>query len=117
MASSAGLEMAPWSRWYSCELVICNVTFAHASIAASRASLSNFTGSNPLFASLIAALRAPLSHVDAAVDVDLLTGDVVAFRAEERDGARDLLRLSETAHRDLAEDLLAHVGRHLGEHV
>src|SRR6267143_1733833 len=116
MASSVGLEIAPCTRWYSCELVRRSISFAHASRPPSRASWINFIGSNPLFASLIVS-SLPFSHVDAAVDVDLLPGDVIAFGAEERDGARDVLRLAEPAHGDLGEDLLPHVGRHLRQHV
>src|SRR6266404_8365733 len=116
MASRVGLEIMPCTRWYSCEPVRRSISFAHASRPESRASRISLIGSNPLFASLIVS-SLPLSHVDAAVDVDLLSGDVIAFGAEERDGARDVLRLAEPAHGDLAEDLHPHVGRHFGQHV
>src|SRR5713101_9092408 len=46
------------------------------------------------------------SHVDAAVDVDLLAGDVIPLGRQECDRLRNLLRQSEPAHRDSGLDLL-----------
>src|SRR5436190_2601423 len=116
IASSTGLTKNPCSRWYSCELVRFNVSLAQASMLPSRASRTSFRTSNPLSFSLIVC-SLPLSHVHAAVDVDLLAGDVVAFGAEECDGARDVLRLAKPAHGDLGENLLPHLWRYLGQHV
>src|SRR6185436_11045792 len=80
MPRSAGFEIIPCSRWYSCDEVRFSIIFAHASMVPSRRSRTIFVTSNPFSAMTC------LSHVHAAVDVDLLPGDVVALGAEERDG-------------------------------
>src|SRR5215813_14519272 len=54
------------------------------------------------------------SHIYAAVDVDLLSGDVIALGCEERHRLRNLFRQPETAHRDSRLDLLLDVGWNLG---
>src|SRR5438477_9487090 len=57
------------------------------------------------------------SHVDAAVDVDLLSRDVVAIGGHEHDDLRDLIRLAEPPHGDSGLDLLLDLGRDLRQHV
>src|SRR5262249_35355176 len=52
-----------------------------------------------------------------AVDVDLLPGDVIAVGGQEDHRPGDLLRLGETAQRDLGLDLGLDVAGHPGEHV
>src|SRR5258708_26665911 len=52
-----------------------------------------------LLSLLIASLLSCRSHVHAAVDVDLLPGDVIALCAEEDHGAGDVLRLDRKSTR------------------
>ena len=52
-------------------------------------------------------------HVRAAVDVDLLAGDVGGFLGgQEQDGGGDLLGLAGTAHGDAVDDGLGLFGGH-----
>ena len=53
------------------------------------------------------------SHERSAVDVDLLTGDVVAVGRQEDDRLGNLLRLGEAAQRDAALDLFLDLLRNL----
>src|SRR6202046_1751960 len=61
---------------------------------------------------------AAASHIQAAVDPPHLAGDVSGgVGGEEVDDARDLLRLGETAHRDLGLDPLKQFLRHRLAHL
>src|SRR5260370_16091853 len=85
-------------------------TSAHARSARYRRRLS--TGSRS--AEPYAASRL---HIDAAVDVDLLAGDVVAIGRQEENRLRDFLGGGEAPHRNARQDALLHLLGHLGQHA
>src|SRR6056297_26058 len=55
-------------------------------------------------------------HVNAAVNVDLLAGDVIPLRGQENHGAGNFFRFAKTTHRNPGNDLFADVLRNLSQH-
>src|SRR5690242_5193792 len=115
--STRARATASWTTWAASSLGGMSLRLPPYRAMAVRTPLSTTTSRVLFIMTFPVSLLRACSHIDAAVDVELLAGDVVRVGHQEEDRLRDLFGLAEPRHRDARLQRRLDVGGHLREHV